>query len=105
MESRLNPVDSPRAGQEIQSRTVHRHVRKSPPLVCIFARQIQSTPSHPTSLRRISVLSPTRVHNKLPQVLPTKIWYVFLVSPTPVACPTHFSSMIRNNDNILSKGH
>jgi hypothetical protein len=58
-----------------------------------WARSIQSTPSHPISLRYILILS-THLRLGLPSGhlssgFPTNILYAFLFSPIRATCPAH----------------
>jgi hypothetical protein len=58
-----------------------------------YGRCIQSTPSHPISLRAALILFShllLRLPNGLfPSGFPTKILYALLISPVRAACPTH----------------
>jgi len=54
-----------------------------------WARWIQSTPSHPLSLRFISHLCLGLPSGPFPSGFLTKILHVFLVPPIHVTCPTH----------------
>jgi hypothetical protein len=75
--------------------TVHYLIHNSPPLIRTWARWIQSTPSHPISLRSIIILSfylrlclPSGL---FPSRFRTKILYAFLIplSALYMPCPSH----------------
>jgi len=81
---------------------VHYHIHKCPQPVLIWARSIQSMPSHPTSCRSILILSSHLCLGLLsglfPSGLPTKIMYTPLLSPMCyMPRPSHSSSFDHPN--------
>ena len=68
-------------------------VHKSPLVTLSWARQIQSMPSHPVSLRYILILSSHLCldfpHCLSPSGFPTKTLYALLLSPIYATSPSH----------------